>query len=49
MSFSTAKIKAAGYLDDVIVIVSNTKCFQGVACTQKEVVEANDELIRIMK
>lgn len=49
ISFSTAKIKAAGYLDDVIVIVSNTKCFQGVACTQKEVVEANDELIRIMK
>lgn len=49
MTFSKAMIKQAGYTDDVIIIVSNTRDFQSVDCNLKERISRNEVLIKITK
>ena len=48
MSFSKKKIKEAGYVDDVIVIVSNTKQFKDVVCTNQKIIRVEEELLTVI-
>ena len=49
LSFSKAKIKAAGFRDDVIVIVTNTSEFKDVHCLCEGVVQKQECLLCLSK
>lgn len=47
LSFSKAKIKAAGFIDDVIVIVTNTSKFKDVICLSEGVIHEQECILSL--